>query len=153
MRICFSSSKGNERGLGINETALLPQWQWSFENDNMQSRIASTASKWDGAMSADESLEKDLSLPEGCRTAQRGHGRGGNEEAESDLLVAAALSMYDKCGGGFAGAGGWRSALLCFFSGRLECVAAVFASRVLSRFRSDACPKKKCVACLYHDGC
>ena len=90
-------------------------------------------------------------LPEGCRIALRGLGQGGKRrrgERSSRCSV-----VVDRCGGGFAGAGGWRSASVFTREGGI-CVSAVFASRVLSRFsKSDAPPQEIHAACLYHDDC
>ena len=62
-------------------------------------------------MSAGEVLEEELCcLKAVCRIVPRGHtGEEENEEEESDLLVAAALSKVDA-GVDFGRAGGWRSA-------------------------------------------
>ena len=80
-----------------------------------------------------------------------GTGEEENEEEESDLSLRRRCL---RCGGGFARRGGWRSASSMFLLGKAGyiCVSAVFASRVLPRFRNRTCPlNEKYPECLYHD--
>ena len=96
------------RGCCGAKTSLLSQRQWRFEIVRMQSRFAS---------SIDMATLGRRALPEGCRIALCGHGRGGKRR-RGERLVAAALSKID------AGVTllVWEVgvALLCFFSGRWD---------------------------------
>ena len=109
-----------------------------------------------GAMSAGEVLEKEsfvCYVKAVALIGLRGRGRGGKRRRGGRSLVEAALS---KIGAGMAllvrevGV----ALLLCFYSGSVTCVSAVFASRVLSRCRNRTCPLyKKYPECLYADDC
>ena len=100
-----------------------------------------------GAMSAGEVLEEALCfLPEGCRVALRGHGRGGKRRRGERSLVAAALSKIDA-GVALLVREVGVAVPLCFFSGKAAgiCVSAVFVSRVLSRSRNRTRQYPECL--------
>ena len=92
-------------------------------------------------MSAGEVLEEERCLlAEGCPIALHGHGRGRKRRRRERSLVAAALSKIDA-GVALLVREVGVALLLCFYSGRRDrCISAVFASRVLSRFRNRTRP-------------
>ena len=86
-----------------------------------------------GAMSAGEVLE-ELRL-NAVTLLCVVTGEEENKEEESDLLVAAALSKIDAGVALLV-----REVGVLFILGKAGCVSAVFASRVLSRFRNRIRP-------------
>ena len=72
----------------------------------------------------------------------RGHGRGGKQRRGERSLVAATLCKIDA-GVALLVREVGVALLLCFYSGSVTCVSAVFASRVLSRGRNRTRPLNK----------
>ena len=135
-RTCLASRR-NERGLGINgETALLPQWQWRFEVDRIQSRFASSIDM--GPSQPARFLQERCLLPEGCRIALRGHGRGGKrrrgERAALSKMDAGMALLVREVG---------VALLLCFYSGRRDimCICCLCFARAFTFSKSDASPQ------------
>ena len=92
-----------------------------------------------GAMSAGEVLEKELCLPEGCRIALRGHGRGEKRRRGERSLVAA-LSKIDA-GVALLVREVGVALLLCFYSERHNvCICCLFFARAFTLSKSDAPP-------------
>ena len=97
-----------------------------------------------GAMSAGEVLEEELRLlPEGCRIAVRGHGRGGKRRRGEQSLVAAALSKIDA-GVALLVREVGVALLICFYSGRRDimCICCLCFARAFTFPKSDASPKQ-----------
>ena len=93
-----------------------------------------------GAMSAGEVLEEELCLPEGCRIALRGHGRGGQRRRGERSLVAAALSKIDAEVALFVREVG-VALLICFYPGRRDvCICCLCFARAFTFSKSDASP-------------
>ena len=82
-------------------------------------------------------------MPEGCRIALRGHpGEEENEEEESYLLVAAALSKIDA-GVALLVREVGVALLLCFYSGRRDmCICCLCFARAFKFSKSGASPQK-----------
>ena len=70
-------------------------------------------------MPAGEVLEEELCLPEGCRIALSGHGRGGERRRGERSLVAAALTKIDAGVASLVRVVG-VALLLYFYSGRRD---------------------------------
>ena len=89
--------------------------------------------------------EKELCLlPEGCRIALRGHGRGGKRRRGERSLVAAALSKIDA-GVALVVREVRVPLLLCFYSGRRDIVymgsCCLCFARAFTFSKSDASPQ------------
>ena len=85
------------------------------------------ASTW-GHVSQEE--EELCLLPEGCRSALRGHGRGGKRRREERSLVAAVLSKIDA-GVALLVREVGVALLLCFYSGRWDIYICVYLLSLL----------------------
>ena len=95
------------------------------------------ASTWGHVSRREEEL---CSLPESCRIALRGHGRGEKRRRGERSVVEAALSKKDAGVASLIREVG-VSLLLCFCSGRQYIyMSAVFASRVLPVFEIGRVP-------------
>ena len=142
LRTCVAS-RWNERGLGINkETALLSPWQWRFEVDRMQSRVAPSVDM--GPCQPARFWKKSFVyyLKAVALIGLRGDGRGGKRRREELSLVAAALSKIDAGWLCSHGRLAWRLFYVLTREGGI-CVSAAFASRVLSRCRNRTRPLNK----------